>query len=114
GALGCELSSRSFASACASGLSFTPVGAVTPRNRDPPAPGRISPLAITGPGAGPCCGRDRGGGSYTYFSRSVAQPKLFSWPSIQSLAARLRSGPWRPSPDSARPLILALDLTRSR
>src|SRR2546427_2200916 len=114
GALGCELSSRRFASGCASGESFTLVGAVTPRNRAPPAPGRISPLTITGLGAAPCCGRDRGGGgSYTYFSRSVAQPKLFSWPSIQSTAARLRSVPWRRSPNAARPLIVALYLSRS-
>ena len=52
-------------------LLLTPVGRVMPRNRDPPAAGRISPLAITGFGGAPprpCWG---GGGGCTMYERAA-------------------------------------------
>src|SRR5262249_26299064 len=56
-----------------------------------------------------------GAGLYSYLIRSVfVQPYLLSSASIQSIACRFRSVPWRLSPNCVRPLIVALYFSRSR
>jgi hypothetical protein len=47
----CLECARSTGSDCASRLLLAVAGRVMPRNRDPPTPRRISPLAITEAGA---------------------------------------------------------------